>query len=132
MALLDEYMKQLGHEMGLDEELEAQLSGSYILPLDEETRISISHYEQGFSFTATVAELPSFKRGELLMEMSYANLFGQGTKQAILGLDSQGKNITLSRHLDHEISYSEFNDILEDFINLIDFWKEESQTKRIL
>lgn len=132
MPLLDDYMKLLSREMALDEPLQPNLSGNYLLPLDEETSVSISHYAQGFSFVATIGDVPSFKRNELFIDMMVANLFGQGTKKAILGLDPLGKKITLSRHLDHEIGYPEFNDTLEDFINTIDFWKEESRTKRSL
>lgn len=130
MPQLDDYMKQLSYEMGLDDPLKVEISGNYLLPLDDQTSISIGRSQQGISFTTTVTDLPAFRRGELIHEMMDANLFGQGTINGILALDARGKQIILSRHLDHEVSYGEFNEILEDFVNLVDFWKEESQTKR--
>jgi len=127
MPLLDEFMKNLSHEMELDRVMEPEMSGVYILPLDEDLDVVINRGDLGISFVSEIADCPEMRREEFLSEMLLGNLFGQGTTDAVLGLNATGKKITLARHLDHEITYDEFSDILEDFMNSVDFWREEAQ-----
>ncbi|MEM1283391.1 MAG: type III secretion system chaperone [Chlamydiota bacterium] len=125
MVNLNEFMKQLSYEMELEQPLAAQMSGVYTLPLDENLYIVISTGDEGLSFTSDVCKCPTVKREEFLTKMMHANLFGQGTSEAILGLTKNGEKITLSRHVHHEIDYKEFSEILEDFINTVDYWADE-------
>jgi hypothetical protein len=127
MPALDEFMKQLSKEMELEEPLNAEMTGVYVLPLEEGPSLVITRTERGLSFTSTVADCPTIKRAEFLQIMMESNLFGQGTGNAILGLDNKGKQITLSHHIEYDIGYNEFTEILEDFINYVDFWRDEAQ-----
>ena len=53
-----------------------------------------------------------------------ANLFGQGTKGGILGINAEGTMLTLSRTVDFAVDYKDFKEFLEDFINVMDFWQK--------
>lgn len=128
MVNLNEFMKQLSYEMELEQPLTAQMSGVYTLPLDENLYIVISTGEEGLSLTSDICKCPTIKREEFLTEMMHANLFGQGTTDAILGLTKNGETITLSRHVKHDIDYKQFSEILEDFINTVDYWADEAKT----
>jgi hypothetical protein len=55
-----------------------------------------------------------------------ANLFGRGTRGAAIGLNEEGKLLTLSLELDYNNSFKEFKENLEDFISVIDFWRTEA------
>lgn len=127
MPVLDEFMKKLSEEMEIDEPITPEMSGVYLLPLDETSQVVINKTDAGLSFTTIVADCPTIKRAEFLQMLMEANLFGQGTGHAILGLDNKGKKITLSLHIGHDINYKQFTEMLEDFINSIDFWREEAQ-----
>ena len=54
-----------------------------------------------------------------------ANLLGQGTGGAAIGIDSSEKFFILTHTFPFEINYKTFHESLEDFLNYIDFWKEE-------
>lgn len=127
MPVLDEFMKQLGYEMELETPLEPEMSGVYLIPLDEGLRIVVNRIDNGLSLTCELADCPTIKREEFLQTLMEANLFGQGTSNSILGLSSNSKKITLSHHIERDIKYNEFAEILEDFINTIDFWREEAR-----
>lgn len=55
-----------------------------------------------------------------------ANLFGQGTGGAILGLTPDGKSLTLSLTIEYNVEYKDFRDLLEDFLNAADVWRTEA------
>jgi hypothetical protein len=59
-----------------------------------------------------------------------ANLFGRGTRNAIIGLTEDGKLLTLSAELDYNSTYKEFKEKLEDFVTILDYWRKEALTER--
>lgn len=126
MENLNEFIKKLSYEMELEEPLKAEMKGFYTLPLGDGVTVAISKGELGLSFFSEICKCPTLKREEFLTELMHANLFGQGTSDAILGLTTKGDKITLRRDLAHEVDYQEFSDILEDFINTIDYWIREA------
>lgn len=127
MLHLNEFMKQLSYEMELEEPLKPETNGNYILPLEEDLSLAIGPAEGGLFFSSEICKCPTIKREEFLTELMHADLFGQGTSNALLGLTKKGDKITLTRYIAHEIDYKEFSEILEDFINAIDCWVEESK-----
>ena len=54
-----------------------------------------------------------------------ANFLGQGTGDATIGLDENENFLTLSLVLPYDMNYKMFKDALEDFVNYLDYWKEE-------
>lgn len=126
MTDLKELIKQLSYEMELEKPLAAEMSGVYTLPLNEGLHVIVSSDEHGLTFYSELGECPKVKKEEFFLEMMDANLFGQGTTNAILGLSKNGEKIILTQHITYEMEYKEFSEILEDFINTIDYWIDES------
>lgn len=126
MSSLDVFMKQLSYEMELATPLQSQEGGSYVLPIDEETRITMSKVDQGILFSSDFVDCPTLKKESFFENLLMGNLFGQGTSNAVLGLNETGDKITLTRFLDDSASYRDFSETFEDFINTIDFWKQET------
>jgi len=50
---------------------------------------------------------------------------GQVTGGAAIGIDSSEKFLVLTHALPFEINYKTFHESIEDFLNYIDFWKDE-------
>lgn len=123
---LSAFLQEFLNELEIKEPLPQEIPGVYTLPLDEGLSITISSISQGFILTSTIAPAPKQKEEEFYMQALLANLFGQGTKGAILSLSEEGRMLTLSRNIDYDVSYKEFREILEDFINIIDFWRDEA------
>jgi hypothetical protein len=99
----------------------------YSYSLDPLTKILITPMAPGISFFSIAGTIPKGKEKQLLIEMMEANLFGQGTKGSVLGLNEnrEGLEMTLSFYAHQDLSYQDFKDKFEDFCNSVDVWKEE-------
>jgi len=124
--MLDSYMQKLVNEMEIEDSLASDVPGVYQFPVDEETTILITEIPRGFEFTCNVSPCPEKKQEEFFTSALFANLFSQGTEGCVLGLDAEGEMVTLSRTVDYEVDYQEFRDMLEDFVNTVGQWKEET------
>lgn len=125
---LDQLMQQFAQDMELGD-ITTQIPGVYVLPLEEEVRITISAAAgSGFSLQCQLAPCPKVKEEEFLTQAMLANLFGQGTRGGVLGLTEDGNVLTLSKVIENDLEYKDFKDIIEDFINAVDFWRDEAKS----
>ena len=124
--MLDRMMKRLAKEPEVEGSFATEVPGIYSIHLDQNLEITVSELPQGFSLTSTLCPCPKEKEEDYFRELMEANLFGDGTHRAVLGLDEQGKFVTLTRHVEHEVTEDEFLAIVEDFINIVDFWITET------
>lgn len=97
----------------------------FMIPVDEGVRVELAQTGQGITLSATVIDMPLGKEDELYAHLLSANLFGQGTRGALLALSDDARRLTLSREIDYDVNFKEFKDIFEDFILAIDFWRDE-------
>lgn len=81
--------------------------------------------DSGITFFATLSPLPQNNAETIALRLMEANLLGKETGGALLGLDKDGKNITLTSFLFDSTNYKEFHDALEDFANFADCWRDE-------
>lgn len=126
---LDKLMEQFQKEMELERSLMTEVQDVYALPLDEGITITIRYSPQagGICFECPLIDCPRNNEELYYTTLLSANLFGQGTKGSVLGLNVDGSVVTLTLVIDYDIEYKEFRDLLEDFINNVDFWREETQ-----
>lgn len=123
---LEPFIKQLMQEFELEGSLATQVPGNYALPLEPDVSVQISETPEGFTLFSTLCPCPKERQEEFFTQMLLGNLFGQGTEGAVLGLDEEGKHLTLSRVITEQVEYPLFMDILEDFMNSVDFWRTEA------
>lgn len=125
--MLPSLIQELSKEWELENELKQENPGVYIVPLEENLNFTISSLPQGgIYFNCAIAAIPKGSEEALYTRALLGNLFGQGTKGAVLGLNESGTVLTLSRLIDYDIKFKEFRDLIEDFINSIDFWRSET------
>ena len=124
--MLDHYVQALTKELELEGSLATQVPGVFQFPLEADLRIQITDRPPGFSLTCNLCHTPQGKEEEFYTRCLLGNLFAQGTKGAILGLNEDGSLLTLAQDVDYNAEYKEFRDILEDFINTVDYWREEA------
>lgn len=117
-------------ELEMEQPLKGSIQGTYLIPLEDGINVMITPTPNGFSLFSELIELPKENEEDVYYQSLIANLFGQGTNGSLLGLNEQGNLLTLSRVVDYNISYQDFKEIIEDFINSIDFWKEEIYLRR--
>lgn len=126
--MLNALMQELTNEWELQGPLPQSVPGVFTIPLEEGVNFTISTLPQGGIYlSGTVGQIGKGQEETLFTQALLGNLFGQGTKGALLGLNENGTVLTLSRLIEYDVSFKEFRDIVEDFINTIDFWREEAQ-----
>lgn len=123
--MLDRFMQQFSKEMELEKPVEADVPGTYVIRLDEELSIILVERDNEILLSSTLGPTPKQDEEAFLTQTLLANLFGQGTKGAVLGLNEEGTELKLTLLIDYTVEYKEFRDIMEDFINSIDIWREE-------
>lgn len=129
--MLEKYIPLLIKELELgDTNLASGVPGVYALPLEEGLAINISEIGQGVQFTSNIAPFPKANQEMFATRAMFGNLFGQGTHDAVLGLTADGNTLTLTRAIEYNIDYKEFRENLEDFITVVDLWREEALTHK--
>jgi hypothetical protein len=121
--MLEEMRVKLEKDLELKEPLGQEGEGFSLL-LDE-IKLTISEASSGFQIQATLGELPPEQVEIFLSKMLRGNLFGQATSGSVLGLDETGTRILLRFYHPYKVKYPDFKGRLEDFINTIDFWKQQ-------
>lgn len=124
-------MEDLSKEWDLPNPLQQSAESEYTVALDEGLKFKIqSPSIDNYYFFCELGEIPSSNEEPLYTKALLGNLFGQGTNNNLLGLNENGTILTLSRLIDYHISFKDFKEVVEDFINTIDFWREEIAPKR--
>lgn len=90
-----------------------------------ECAIAVKDLNPGLSLHARICPCPEKKREALFIYLMRANLLGQGTGGARIGLDPEEKFLTLSLGLPYEMNYQSFKETVEDFANYLLHWRGE-------
>lgn len=122
-----DYLNELCEDLQIDPHLQKSGAGFYLLPLTESVKIGIKLLDPGVFFYSPIAPCPEIKCEELFIYLMKANLFGQGTLRATIGIEPQENLLTLSRAMPYDMNYRAFREALEDFTNMIDYWRGEVQ-----
>ena len=119
---------------GFLEKLCAQLSISPVPKLNEKklylfrfspgTEITFADLHPGVEMRAVISLCPAERREDLFIYLMRANLLGQGTGGARIGLDEKEKNLTLSLGLPYELNYHAFKEAFEEFVNHLVYWRD--------
>lgn len=131
VVMIDKYIQQLAEDLEIGETLTLESPGVYTIPLENDLSVKVSDLSPGILFYCTIASCPDANKENFLSQAMLANLFGQGTHDAVLGLNESGNMLTLSKEVNYTIDYKDFKDLLEDFINVVDFWREEAKIQNI-
>lgn len=126
--MLERYIQALCKELELEGSLATQVPGVYNLPLDEDISILMTDKAPGMNIHCNLCSVPQSQSEEFFGRLMLGNLFGQGTKGAVLALNDEGNKVILHQDIMHHIEYKEFRDILEDFINSVDYWRTEAKS----
>lgn len=124
------YVKQLAFELEFGEKLQTDKSGFYILGFTKSLQIKIGTINDGFLFSADLGPCPEKNSEDFFMGIMNANLFGQGTGEAVIGLNEDGKKLIFFLYYPRKTSYKQFRDLVEDFVNWVDMWLKKSEDAR--
>jgi hypothetical protein len=119
------YIKQLVLELDIEENLEKDKLNQYTLSLSKYLKIHAVTINECFYFKAKLGTIPGEKSEEFFKYVLLANLFGQGTGGGVIGLAEDGKILELSYFHEEKLSYKQFRDIIEEFVNWVDMWQKK-------
>lgn len=120
-----EMLTDLCEDLQIDPNLQKNESGFYLLPLNDSLQISVKSLDPGVFFFSPISPCPEAKREELFILLMKANLFGQGTFGSAIGLEPNQDHLTLSKAMPYEMDYRSFREEVEDFSNIVEYWRVE-------
>lgn len=124
--MLKDFVVKLQNELDLKEPLIGDDDSGFAIALDDKV-ISIMESSPGFKLYCSLGYAPGEQIEEFYTNMLRGNLFGQTTRYSSLGLDETGNNVVVNYHFPLRPAYKDFRNAVEDFINVIDFWKNQIQ-----
>ena len=125
--MLEEYLSRLTQELNLEPVTKDDAS-FFQLILSPDLTLSLKALDPGiylFSPISPLAEVINEKKEDFFMLLSKANLLGLGTGGAVIAIDKEEKFLTLSLTLPYDINYKSFKETVEDFVNFVDYWRDE-------
>jgi hypothetical protein len=122
---VEEYVRKLAQYLGIEDTIsvDQKRTVTFFLTLP----LKIIALDPGMHLEAKVGPCPQQNRELLFTQFMAANALGQGTGGAILALDAEEKSLTLSWTLPYEMKFETFREHIEDFINLVLYWKETAK-----
>lgn len=123
-----EHLKRLCADLELEIAMEPSEKGAFSFPIRDDLVIEIRPLPSGgVYFLSPIAPCPEVKREELLTHVMKGNLFGMGTFGATIGLEeTEGvEQLSLSQEFLEEMDYPSFKGAVEDFANIIEYWRIE-------
>lgn len=124
--MLEKLIEQLSHELSMEDVITSTEDHRYLLPFDNHIEVQVLDLEKGYLIKGVIGACPQQNKESFLLKTMEANLFGRGTRGAVIGLNDEGKVLTLSLELDYNSSFQDFKEKLEDFISVIDYWRKEA------
>jgi hypothetical protein len=122
--MVQDFLEKLSNELSVAAPKRKEKNG-FSFFLNENVTVHLQDLEPGVSMQATLIPCPERKREDLFIYLMRANLLGQGTGLARIGLDVEEKTLTLLLGLPYEINYPFFKETFEDFVNNLIFWRTE-------
>ncbi len=127
LPMLKQFIEQLSRDLDFSETLAPKDDGSYDLSLEQKLQISLrENSESGITLFAVLAPLPEENTEDFLRYALSSNLLCRETGEGFLGVDKEEKRITFSCFLSSNITYKEFHNALEDFVNYAESWRFET------
>ena len=100
--------------------------GWWLMQISNTNEVWVKDLNPGIYMRGTIG--PTIGPGnheDFFMYLMKANYLGQGTGGSIISIDPSEKFLTLALCIPYEINYKIFRDKLEDFLNYLEYWREE-------
>lgn len=122
---IQKFTDQLIELLKLDVDPNPDENKFYLLDLDDGLSVRYTDLNPGVYLVSTLGPLAQKNRETTLVSLMHLNLFGNGTGGAVIGYDEEINLLTFSQAVAYRVEFEEFKNILEDFINYVDYWRKE-------
>lgn len=130
MAKIDQLMQNFSKEIGADPPFQANVPGVYNFMAGEDVSVSVVDKGGEITVSAAFGPLPRQEQEKFYTTVMSADLFFQGTDRSTLGIDEKGEKLVIRKAIDHEMDDKQFSDEMEDFLNMVSFWKDKMKEFR--
>jgi hypothetical protein len=127
--MLQDHLKELERELDVEISGKPNEPGAYTFVVDPELEVEFKDLDEGIFLLSQISEVPRNNKEDLFVSLSEANLLGVGTKGSVFGLTKDLKYIVINHLIEQDVSYQEFHDILEDFVNIAKIYQDEIKSK---
>lgn len=127
---LEKWLRGLCNSLQISEVPTPGEDGTYGLDINPETRLEVKDTGERIFLRAKICNAPHIDKEGLFMHLMAANLLGQGTGGAVIGLTEEKEDLTLSLCLTYDLNDIIFKERIEDFVNYLDFWRGEIERFR--
>lgn len=121
--MLKQYLTTLAARFSFPLEEKEKPERLFLLTIDEETKLTFIETSSGFKVNSLITETPKDLSEELLILLLKANFLGQGTKGGVIGLSEFETHFLFTKVVDEISSDLEFKEMVEDFVNYLNYWK---------
>lgn len=123
--MLEKHLKQLSEDLEMDSSPSRDEKGQFQLDLSPTISVTLKDLEPGALLLSKLAPCPTGNREELFTLLMRANFLGQGTRGGVIALEPDEKFLTLSLVIPYDMNFKAFKESVEDFVNILDYWREE-------
>ena len=123
------YLDKLASDIQVTKVYEKKEKNLFFLPFGERN-ISIHSKKNQLIINAEMGTLPDEEVEPFCQYLLFANYLGQGTGNCSIGLRPDKQTITLTRTVDKEVDYLTFKEVIEEFVNYLDYWKDHIEEKK--
>lgn len=123
--MLEHLISEICEKLSLPLNLEKDKLGYYELILNDDIKLSLKQLQPGFFMKGQLGKAPDGSHEELYIHLMKANYLGQGTAGAFIGMDETAQNFTMTKSCRRDVTYREFKEELEVFVNYYDYWKNK-------
>lgn len=123
--MVHEFLEKLCSELSISPVPKLTGKKVFVLRFTPKIEITLTDLHPGIGMRADILPCPISKKEELFIYLMRANLLGQGTGAARIGLDEMEKNLTLSLGIPYEMNYRDIKEAFEEFVNHLIYWREE-------
>ncbi|MBI5274591.1 MAG: type III secretion system chaperone [Chlamydiales bacterium] len=128
LTILDQHLDQFEKEFKRKSLFIKEKEHVYYFSADHPFPIYVRYLDPGVHFFSTLHAIPTKNLESFFMYIMSANYLGLGTGKSIIGLEPNEKFLTLSMAIPYEENYMEFKELLEEFLNHLQYWKDQIET----
>ncbi|NGX57943.1 MAG: hypothetical protein K940chlam3_00844 [Chlamydiae bacterium] len=127
--MLQDHLRQLEEKLEIKAVSPPADPNTFTITIDPELDVTFHNLEDGIFFESQLCEVPERNREDIFIMLSEANLMGQGSLNSIFGMTKDKKHLIMTHFIDYDVSFQQFYDILEDYVNLAKITQEEIKSK---
>jgi|GEM_PF-1329300 len=125
--MVESYLEKLRIELNLDPLFYQLENNQFLLAIPDTPPLVLISLTPGLNLWTQLGPMPTKGREDMLIYLMKANFLEQGTARGTLGINPEKSEVTFSMTLPFDLSFLDFKESLEEFLNFSEYWRGELQ-----